>query len=166
MARKAFVVTDAMRGRVRSLAGVGVRQEDIATIIGCDPKTLRKHFRDELDRGMAEANAEIAGCLFKAAKGGNVAAQIFWLKTRANWQENRAPEHPIPGTDAEAKPATVVILPDNGRDPKLTEELRIAREKYYARMRRQQPVNRTDNLMLISKDLLPNRSQLTAFSGL
>jgi hypothetical protein len=119
MARKAFVVTDAMRGRVRSLAGVGVRQEDIATIIGCDPKTLRKHFRDELDRGIAEANAEIAGCLFDAAKKGNVAAQIFWLKTRGHWQENRAPEHPIPGTDAEAKPATVVILPDNGRDPKL-----------------------------------------------
>jgi hypothetical protein len=119
MARKAFVVTDAMRGQVRSLAGVGVRQEDIATIIGCDPKTLRKHFRDELDRGMAEANAEIAGCLFDAAKKGNVAAQIFWLKTRAHWRENRAPEHPIPGTDAEPEPATVVILPDNGRDPEL-----------------------------------------------
>ena len=47
MARKAFVVTDAMRKRVQSLAGVGVRQEDICAIIGCrDPKTLRKHFRD------------------------------------------------------------------------------------------------------------------------
>jgi len=53
MARKAFVVTDAMRKRVQSLAGVGVRQEDICAIIGCrDPKTLRKHFRDELDRGL------------------------------------------------------------------------------------------------------------------
>jgi hypothetical protein len=141
MARKAFVVTDAMRGQVRSLAGVGVRQEDIATIIGCDPKTLRKHFRDELDRGMAEANAEIAGCLFDAAKKGNVAAQIFWLKTRAHWRENRAPEHPIPGTDAEPEPATVIILPDNGRDPEFTQELRKAQEKYYARKRRQQPAN-------------------------
>ena len=70
MARKPFVVTDAMRERVRSLAGLGVPQVDIARIIRGDPKTLRKHFRDELDRGVAEANAVIAGSLFTAAKGG------------------------------------------------------------------------------------------------
>jgi len=64
MARKAFVVTDAMRERVRYLAGVGVRQDDIAKITGCAPKTLRKRFRDELDRGVAEANASVAAiCL-------------------------------------------------------------------------------------------------------
>ena len=42
MARKAFAVNDAVRERVRHLAGVGVRQDDIAKIIGCAPKTLRK----------------------------------------------------------------------------------------------------------------------------
>jgi hypothetical protein len=136
MARKAFVVTDAMHERVRSF--VGVRQEDIATIIGCDPKTLRKHFRDELDRGMAVANAEIVGCLFGAAKGGNIAAQIFWLKTKAHWRECKEPKNPIPGTDGEA-PSQVVLLPDNNRDPELTEELRKAQEKYFARKQRRQP---------------------------
>ncbi len=138
MARKAFPVNDAMREKVRSLASVGSRQEDIATIIGCDPKTLRKHFRDELDRAMAEANAKIAGYLFDAAKGGNVSAQIFWLKTRAHWQECREPENRVPGTDAEA-PSPVVLLPDNNRDPELTEELRKAQEKYFARKQRRQP---------------------------
>ena len=64
------------------MAGLGVPQHDIATIIGCAPKTLRKRCRDELDRGVAEANATISGSLFGAAKGGNVTAQIFWLKTR------------------------------------------------------------------------------------
>ena len=77
MARPAFVVNDAMRERVRYLAGLGVRQEDIAKIIGCAPKTLRKRFRDELDRGVAEANATVANSLFAAAKGGNVTAQIL-----------------------------------------------------------------------------------------
>jgi hypothetical protein len=61
MARKAFVVNDVMRGKVRHLAGVGVRQDDIAKIIGCAAKTLRKRLRDELDRGVAEANATISG---------------------------------------------------------------------------------------------------------
>ena len=69
MARKAFVVNDVMREKVRYLAGVGVRQDDIAKIIGCAPKTLRKRLRDELDRGVAEANATISGYLFAAAKG-------------------------------------------------------------------------------------------------
>jgi hypothetical protein len=136
MARKAFPATDAMREQVRSLAGRGVRQEDIATIIGCDAKTLRKHFRDELDRGMAEANAEIAGCLFDAATGGNVAAQIFWLKTKAHWRECKEPENPIPGTDVESNSPTVIVLPDNNRDPELTEELRKTQEKYFARKQR------------------------------
>src|SRR6202035_2678206 len=80
MARKTFPVTDAMRERVRRLAGVGVPQDDIANIIGCDAKTLRKHLRAELDRGAAEATAAVASYLFANAKGGNVAAQIFWLK--------------------------------------------------------------------------------------
>ena len=68
MARKAFVVNEAVREKVRHLAGVGVRQDDIAKIIGCAPKTLRKRCRDDLDRGVAEANAMVSGYLFAAAK--------------------------------------------------------------------------------------------------
>jgi hypothetical protein len=52
-----------------------------------DPKTLRKHYREELDLGESKANAQVAGFLFSAAKNGNVTAQIFWLKTRARWPE-------------------------------------------------------------------------------
>ena len=56
-------------------------------MVGIDAKTLRKHYRDELDLGETKANAQIAGFLFNAAKSGNVTAQIFWLKTRARWRE-------------------------------------------------------------------------------
>jgi hypothetical protein len=52
-----------------------------------DPKTLRQHYREELDLGESKANAQVAGFLFSAAKNGNVTAQIFWLKTRARWRE-------------------------------------------------------------------------------
>src|SRR5258705_12934729 len=94
MARTAFVVTDALREKVRYLAGLGGRQDDIAKFIGCAPKTLRTRFRDELDRGVAEANATISGFLFAAAKAGNITAMIFWLKTRAHWRERVAEEAP------------------------------------------------------------------------
>ena len=80
MARTAFVVNDGLREKVRHLAGLGVPQDDIAKIIGCAPKTLRKRFRDELDRGVAEANATISGFLFAAAKAGNITAMIFWRR--------------------------------------------------------------------------------------
>jgi hypothetical protein len=139
MARTAFVVNDAMRERVRYLAGVGVRQDDIAKIIGCAPRTLRKRLRDELDRGVAEANATIAGSLFAKAKGGDTTAQIFWLKTRAHLREKTASDDPVPGSDAEANSPVVLVLPDNSRDPELTQVLRDAQEKYFARKPRRQP---------------------------
>jgi hypothetical protein len=133
MSRTAFVANDAMRERVRYLAGLGVPQDHIARIIACAPKTLRKRLRDELDRGVAEANATICGYLFAAAKAGNITAIIFWLKTRAHWREGTAPDDRIPGVDAEPNSQVVFVLPDNSRDPELTQALRDAQEKYFAR---------------------------------
>src|SRR6202045_2670634 len=124
MARRAFVVNAAVRDKVRHLAGVGVRQDDIPKIIGCAPKTLRKRCRDDLDRGVAEANAMVSGYLFANAKAGNVAAQIFWLKTRAHWRERAVSDNLAPGSDAEPSPPVVLLLPDNSRDPELTQALR------------------------------------------
>jgi DNA-binding Lrp family transcriptional regulator len=135
MARKAFVADDAKRERVRYLAGLGVPQNDIARLIGCSPKTLRKRFRDELDRGVAEANAVISGSLFAAAKAGNTTAQIFWLKTRAHWHE-RGPDRAMQDA-AEPLQSAVLVLPDNNRDPALTEVLRDAQAQYFARKQRQ-----------------------------
>jgi len=126
MARHPFAVTDAVREKVRYLAGVGVRQDDIAKIIGCSPKTLRKRCRDELDRGVAEANATMFGYLFAAAKGGNIAAIIFWLKTRANLRET--PDNPVPSADDESEAQGVLVLPDNCRDPGLTQVLRTPKK--------------------------------------
>jgi hypothetical protein len=91
MARKTFCATDAMRDRVRRLAGVGVPQHDIAAIVGCDEKTLRKHCRIELNRGVAEANAAVASYLFAKVREGNVTAQIFGR--RRDCVGKRGPRH-------------------------------------------------------------------------
>ena len=138
MPRTVFVVTHAMREKVRYFAGLGGRQDDIAKMIGCAPKTLRKRFRSELDRGVAEANATMSGYLFAAAKAGNVTAQIFWLKTRAHWREGaaqdaHAADAQAPRADAEADSPVLLVLPDNSRDAELTQVLRNAQEDYFAR---------------------------------
>ena len=131
MARSAFVVTEALREKVLHLAGLGVPQNDIAKIVGCAPKTLRKRFREELDRGVAEANAIISGCLFAAAKGGNTTAQIFWMKTRARWREQPPANDPDANANAGSS-SEVLVLPDNNRDPELTQVMKDAQEKYFA----------------------------------
>src|SRR6478736_9649059 len=54
--------------------------------VGIAAKTLRKHFRAELDAGHSKANAKVAGNLYRIATGSGpeaVTAAIFWLKVRA-----------------------------------------------------------------------------------
>src|SRR4029453_19519916 len=87
MGRRAHKPDFAQRRQVEAMAAYGIPEINIAAVLGVDPKTLRKHYRDELDLGETKANAQIAGFLFNAARNGNVTAQIFWLKTRARWKE-------------------------------------------------------------------------------
>jgi hypothetical protein len=94
MAYPSKKVTSEQRKQVEAMAAYGVPSEEIGRVMGMTAKTLRKHFREELDTAMTTANAAVAGFLFQNAKNGNVAAQIFWLKTRARWKEPaQAVEH-------------------------------------------------------------------------
>ena len=87
MGRRAHRPDPAQRKQVETLAAYGIPEAEISRVVGIDPKTLRKHYRDELDMGETKANAQVAGFLFNSARNGNVSAQIFWLKTRARWRE-------------------------------------------------------------------------------
>jgi hypothetical protein len=87
MSRPAYKPDEAHRRQVEAMAAYGIPEPDIARVVGIDPKTLRKYYRDELDMGSTKANAQVAGFLFNSARNGNVTAQIFWLKTRARWKE-------------------------------------------------------------------------------
>ena len=86
MGRRAHRADPGQRRQVEAMSAYGIPEIDIAGVLGVDPKTLRKYYRD-VDHGETKANAQVAGYLFNAAKNGNVTAQIFWLKTRARWRE-------------------------------------------------------------------------------
>jgi hypothetical protein len=82
--------TAEQRRQVMTLAGLGITQDQIASLLRLAPKTLRLRYRQELDTGATEANVRVAQSLFNlATKEGNVAAQIFWLKARAGWREKQ-----------------------------------------------------------------------------
>jgi hypothetical protein len=97
--------TPAQRQLVQLHATIGTQQHVIASILGIDAKTLRKHYREELDHAMAQANATIGGALFNKAKSGDTAAMIFWMKTRARWQERH--EVDLSSTDGTMTPKGV-----------------------------------------------------------
>ncbi len=84
------------------MATYGIPEADIARVIGIDPKTLRKHYRDELDTGHIMALAKVAESLFRKATSDSpqsVTTAIFWLKTRGGWRENPRDQHSTQNTD-------------------------------------------------------------------
>jgi len=106
MARPAFTPTEEQRQKVKCMGGWGMKQEHIAKIIGVrSPKTLRKHFRQELDRGEAEAHAKVNQTLYKMAiSGNNPGATIFFLK-RGGLRERSD----LPATQAVPPPFEVYV---------------------------------------------------------
>ncbi len=101
-----MVPSPEQRNQVEVLAGFGVPQHQIAVLLGCDPKTLRKHFDGELSLGDAKATAKIAQTLYNKAVAGDTASLIFWLKARAGWREKHDIE--ISGRDGKPLQPTVV----------------------------------------------------------
>jgi hypothetical protein len=77
---------------VETSAGLGLPHEQIGALIGIDDKTLRKHYRTELDVGKAKASAQIAKTLFSKAQGGDTTALIWWTKAQMRWAETQKQE--------------------------------------------------------------------------
>ena len=100
MPNKTFTPTDEHRRQVESLAGFGIPEEDIATLI-INPntgkhiarETLRKHFETEINAGRVKANAKVSESLYKQAIEGNTSAGIWWTKCRMGWKETHGIEH-------------------------------------------------------------------------
>lgn len=66
------------RKLVRTLAGYGCTQEEIANACGISEGTLKRHAREELDAGYAEMKRSLRRWQYEAAKGGNTAL-LIWL---------------------------------------------------------------------------------------
>jgi len=97
--RPMFTPTEEQRRYVESMAAVGIPHTDIARVLKIDPKTLRLHFRDDLDLAGPRANAKVAGNLFWMATQRDfkaAAPAMFWAKTRMGWRETNRLEHSGP----------------------------------------------------------------------
>lgn len=102
--------TEETRKTVQAMAGYGIPHEDISTVLGISPHTLRKHYARELATGHIIANSKVAQNLFRIATGEGreaVTAAIFWLKTRAQWSEYAAPPTARPAARGKKEQASL-----------------------------------------------------------
>ena len=87
-----------------------------------DDKTLRRHFRSELESGYVKANAKVAQSLYQQATGGGdwtkavPSCAIWWSKTRMGWKETSVNEH----TGKDGGPIETMMVTDADRVKALT----------------------------------------------
>ena len=92
MGRSRHTPTAENRKLAETVSGLGLPHEQIGALIGIDDKTLRKHYRHELDQGIAKANSNVVKSLYSKASGGDVTACIWWTKTRLGWKDTSRTE--------------------------------------------------------------------------
>ena len=111
--RPQIELTAEQKSELKTLSKV-LNAEQIADYFGISRTTFFEiKNRDEevavlYKKGKSEAVASIAAGLLKKAQGGDLGAQIFYLKTQAGWKEKSAVEHTSP--DESMKPTTIVLV--------------------------------------------------------
>ena len=84
---------------VAMMTAIGNTHEEIALCVrdGISPKTLRKHFKRELETGKLVANREVGKRVFQNAIKGDIQAQKWWLACRADWKPAGDDKNPLEG---------------------------------------------------------------------
>jgi hypothetical protein len=85
---KRHIPTEETRQTVLRAAGLGLRQELIAVLVGLtDNEALVKYYREELDIGKATFGFKVTSKLMEKIENGDLGAIIFYLKTQLGWKE-------------------------------------------------------------------------------
>jgi hypothetical protein len=117
MGKKAPQIDEKMLRQAEELAGYGLRQDQIAAVLGFSERTLltRKQeneaFAAAIQRGKAKAAAIVGKALFGRAKDGDVSAIRWWEMTREGRSERNQTEatvEVINDAQAEARLARLV----------------------------------------------------------
>lgn len=92
MSNTPHVPTSISRELVKSLVALGENQDKIADILDIDDKTLRKHYRQELDHSLSLLLGRVSDTAYKKALDGDPKMIELILKCRAKWAAYKPPE--------------------------------------------------------------------------
>ena len=81
--------TIATQTQAREFSAAGLTQEQVAALMGVDPKTLRRYYWDEIHEGKAQAVLDVGKNILTMAKSEThksaFQAAQFYLQSQAGW---------------------------------------------------------------------------------
>ena len=80
------------RAKVADFTCAGFTQDDIAQYFNIDDKTLRKHYRDELDKAKLEMIRGLSQNAYQMALGGSEKMTEFLLRTQGRYTNYKREE--------------------------------------------------------------------------
>ena len=110
-----IIWTEAHRELVGGLAGMGCSMNELGRMLGTTKELIARDFQDEIDTATSIVNTQVASALFKNCLAGNVSAQIYWLRSRAGWDQGDPRSRRSPGFDPDAPEVTEEITPEATR---------------------------------------------------
>jgi hypothetical protein len=109
------IVFDAEQTKQVEFLAAMLSKRQLADYFGISETTFREiegrqhEVSDAYKRGKAKAIAGVASNLISQARGGNISAAIFYLKTQAGWRETDEAAY-------QREPITINILKPDGVD--------------------------------------------------
>lgn len=109
------IVFDTEQTKQVELLSAMLSKRQLADYFGISETTFREiegrqpEVSDAYKRGKAKAIAGVASNLINQARGGNISAAIFYLKTQAGWRETDE-------TQTQREPITINIVKPDGAD--------------------------------------------------
>ena len=76
-----------MRENVEVLVGLMVPEATVARTMGIDVKTLKKHFREELDHGHERTVSKLKSIIHAKAREGSIRAATYLLDRMGVWPD-------------------------------------------------------------------------------
>jgi hypothetical protein len=87
----AFRPTEENREMVRLMVAGGIQQPEIAALLRISARSLRTHFRHEIDTATTELAHKVVAAHVKRIEEGDMRAIEWWERSRLGWSE-KAPE--------------------------------------------------------------------------
>jgi hypothetical protein len=125
--RPEHVPDNRTRATVQVMYANGMSRRTIAKAIGCDPRTLTKHYRAQLEDAHDQVEAAMGVAIVASARQGAWGAARYWLQTHSKDDRWRTPEpHSIAG-NPNGPPIRVEL--ENMTEAEIVAELETLRER-------------------------------------
>jgi len=117
---KPVEITDEDAGKAESMAACGLRDQDIAAVLGLAESTMKRKIGPRLVRGRGKGLASVAATAYRMAAGGKHPTMTqFFLRARGGWRDQEAAAIEV---DSKGKVRVRVIIPPDYQEPATPEQ--------------------------------------------